>query len=61
MLLSVDSFHQETIPIDIVKYFAMCIKETGVEIKLNPAWLVSKEDDNKYNKKQKKLFLNLEI
>jgi MoaA/NifB/PqqE/SkfB family radical SAM enzyme len=32
VLLSVDSFHQETIPLDIVKYFAMCIKESGVEI-----------------------------
>ena len=30
VLLSVDSFHQETIPLDIVKYFAMCIKESGV-------------------------------
>ena len=55
VLLSVDSFHQETIPLDIVKYFAMCIKESGVEIKLNPAWLVSKEDDNEYNKKTKKI------
>ena len=60
MLLSVDSFHQETIPLDIVKYFAMCIKESGVEIKLNPAWLVSKEDDNEYNKKTKKIISEFE-
>ena len=46
--------------IDIVKYFAMCIKETGVEIKLNPAWLVSKEDDNEYNKKTKKIISEFE-
>lgn len=60
VLLSVDSFHQETIPLDIVKYFAMCIKESGVEIKLNPAWLVSKEDDNEYNKKTKKIISEFE-
>lgn len=60
VLLSVDSFHQETIPLDIVKYFAMCIKETGVEIKLNPAWLVSKEDENEYNKKTKEIIYEFE-
>ena len=39
-------------------------KDSGVEIKLNPAWLVSKEDDNEYNKKTKKIiseFENLNI
>lgn len=60
VLLSVDSFHQETIPLDRVKYFAMCIKETGVEIKLNPAWLVSKEDGNEYNKKTKEIISEFE-
>lgn len=60
VLLSVDSFHQETIPLDIVKYFAMCIKETGAEIKLNPAWLVSKEDGNEYNKKTKEIISEFE-
>ena len=49
LLLSVDAFHQESIPLDIVKVFAAEIKKNGVPIRLNPAWLVSKEDKNPYN------------
>ncbi len=51
ILLSVDAFHQETIPLAPVKYFAACVKEAGIEIALSPAWLVSTEDDNPYNAK----------
>lgn len=51
ILLSVDAFHQETIPLEPVQYFAQCVKETGIPIKLNPAWLVSEDDNNPYNVK----------
>lgn len=51
ILLSVDVFHQETIPLEIVQYFAECVMNTGISIKLNPAWLVSEEDNNPYNEK----------
>lgn len=49
VLLSVDAFHQETIPLDIVKKFALEIKELGLNIRTSPAWLVSREDNNPYN------------
>jgi len=49
ILLSADAFHQETIPLEIVKYFAECVKNEGINIVLSPAWLVSVEDDNPYN------------
>ena len=49
ILLSVDAFHQETIPIEFVKLFALAVKNTGVKIKVHPAWLVSHEDNNPYN------------
>lgn len=49
LLLSVDAFHQETIPLEPVLHFARCAAQTGMEIKLSPAWLVSREDDNPYN------------
>ena len=49
ILLSVDAFHQETIPLEPVKYFAECVKAEGIALRLSPAWLVSKEDDNPYN------------
>lgn len=47
--LSVDFFHQETIPLEYVKAFAAHIKALGVPIKTQPAWLVSRDDDNPYN------------
>ena len=55
LLLSVDAFHQETIPIDIVKEFASEVKRYGIPIKLQPAWLVSPVDDNPYNQKTRTL------
>ena len=49
LLLSVDAFHQETIPLDMVKQFATEAKRCGIPIQLSPAWLVSVADDNPYN------------
>lgn len=49
ILLSVDAFHQETIPLEPVKCFAECVTKSKISIRLNPAWLVSKEDNNPYN------------
>ena len=58
ILLSVDAFHQETIPIEPVMAFAKCVKDTGIKTELSPAWLVSKEDNNPYNVKTREI-LNL--
>ncbi len=55
ILLSVDAFHQETIPLEPVKYFAECVKETEISIKLSPAWLVSENDNNPYNIKTREI------
>ena len=51
LLLSVDAFHQETIPLEPVLVFAECAVYSGIPIKLQPAWLVSAEDQNIYNVK----------
>ena len=51
LLLSVDAFHQETIPLDVVKQFAAEAKVYGIPIRLQPAWLVSATDNNQYNRK----------
>lgn len=64
ILLSVDAFHQKTIPLDVVKMFAKELKSAGVPVKLQPAWLVSSNDDNPYNVKTKEIieiFRNMEI
>ena len=49
VLLSVDAFHQETIPLEPVKDFAACAAGAGLPVRLSPAWLVSPEDQNPYN------------
>ena len=40
LLLSVDAFHQETIPLDAVKRFAVEVQKNGIPLRLQPAWLV---------------------
>ncbi len=47
--LSIDAFHQETIPLEPVKYFAECVAKTDMSIKVHPAWLVDETDNNPYN------------
>ena len=64
LLLSVDDFHQETIPLDVVKQFAAEAKKCGIPIRLQPAWLVSASDNNPYNRKTRKIldsFADMEI
>ena len=51
LLLSADAFHQETIPLEVVKEFARESKNCGIPVRLSPAWLVSTTDDNPYNVK----------
>jgi organic radical activating enzyme len=55
LLLSVDAFHQETIPLDIVKLFAAEARRAGIPLRLQPAWLVSAEHDNPYNRKTREI------
>ena len=64
LLLSVDAFHQETIPLDVVKQFAAEAKTCGIPIRLSPAWLRSAADNNPYNRKTREIlnsFANMEI
>ena len=55
LLLSVDAFHQETIPLCVAEIFAREAKTFGIPIRLSPAWLVSPTDDNPYNRKTKEI------
>lgn len=66
ILLSVDAFHQETIPLEPVKYFAECVVKSKIGIKLSPAWLVSEDDNNLYNVRTREIikefdYLNIPI
>lgn len=55
VLLSVDAFHQETIPLEYVKTFAKAVLDERISIYTHPAWLVSMDDDNKYNLQTRKI------
>ena len=64
LLISVDAFHQETIPLDVVRLFAEAAVEFGIPTRLQPAWLVSREGGNEYNKKTREIlesFLDIAI
>ena len=64
LLLSVDAFHQETIPLNVVKLFATEAKKCDIPIRLSPAWLVSTTHDNPYNQKTREIlgsFADLDI
>ena len=64
LLLSVDAFHQETIPLETVRAFAAEAKKNGIPIRLQPAWLVGPTNDNPYNRKTREIlnsFSDLEI
>lgn len=60
LLLSVDAFHQETIPLEPVKYFAECVAKSRIYIKLSPAWLVSQDDNNPYNIRTREIIKEFE-
>lgn len=60
ILLSVDAFHQETIPLEPVKSFAEAVTKSKIKIKLSPAWLVSEEDNNPYNVKTREIIKELD-
>ena len=55
LLLSVDAFHAETIPLNIVKIFAREVIRCEIPTFLQPAWLVSADDDNEYNRKTREI------
>ena len=61
ILLSVDAFHQETIPLKPVKDFAEAVKATGIPLRAHPAWLVNEETDNPYNRRTREILKEFQI
>lgn len=59
VLLSVDAFHQQTIPLEPVSRFAGAVKQTGTSIRLHPAWVVDREHQNPYNTKTEEILAEL--
>jgi len=56
VMISIDAFHQEWIPLDKVRYSAESLIESGItNIQWHPCWLVSSDADNQYNSKTRKI------
>jgi len=56
ILLSVDVFHQEYIPLNPVMRFAEALlKYNTPSLRIQPAWVVNKEHNNPYNTETKRL------
>jgi len=50
--ISVDCFHQEFIPLEIVRKSAESLLKAGIKrVSWDPCWVVSKDHDNLYNQK----------
>lgn len=60
ILLSVDAFHQETIPLEPVREFAAEIDRLGVRLRVHPAWLVDRGHDNPYNDRTDEILAEFE-
>lgn len=55
LLLSIDAFHKEHIPIDKVYLFAEAVCNENISgVKLHPAWVVNREYNNIYNEETEK-------
>lgn len=55
-LLSVDVFHQETIPLEPVLYFAQCFMECAPgSLQLQPSWVVNEAHEDPWNAKTRQI------
>lgn len=55
LLLSIDAFHKEYIPLEKIYPFAKAVCNEKIEgFKLHPAWVVNKEHKNAYNAETEK-------
>ncbi len=60
VLISADAFHQEFIPLEPVRQFALQAKKNGLPVRVHPAWLVSAEDNNPYNQRTREILAQFE-
>ena len=59
MCISVDVFHQEYIPIDVVNHNVRALVDAGVTVKWSPCWVNSREHDNQWNARTKAILNEL--
>jgi len=60
VLISVDAFHQETIPLELVRVFADALKAAGIPLlRWSPAWVVSEVFDCPENTRTREVLASL--
>lgn len=60
VLISVDAFHQETIPLEPVRYFALSMKSAGIEkVRFSPAWVVNESFNFPENTRTREILASL--
>lgn len=60
VLISVDAFHQETIPLEYVRLFAEALQEQHIgRIRFHPAWVINSSHQNRYNELTMKILDSL--
>jgi len=56
LLVSADAFHQETLPLETVRFFAESARNAGIpKIRITPAWVVNEAHDNPYNTETRRI------
>jgi hypothetical protein len=60
MIISVDGFHQEHVPLEVVERNVRAYIDSGIpSLKWNPCWVVSADDDNPWNQRTKEVLAAL--
>lgn len=60
VLISADGFHQATIPVELVRYFARAVKAAGIEKAcFSPAWVVNEAFDCPENSRTREVLAQL--
>ena len=60
VLISVDAFHQESIPLAPVRCFALAVRAAGIEkARFSPAWVVNKDFDCPENTRTREILADL--
>ena len=60
LLISVDGFHQETIPLEVVRAFALEAKAAGIEkLRYSPAWVMNEAFDCPENTRTREVLAQL--
>jgi hypothetical protein len=59
MAISVDGFHQEYVPTDVLERNVRALVDSGTRLGWNPCWVISREHENPWNERTRSVLRNL--